>query len=44
MYQYYILEVQKHADGEFGDIRHFAYDEDPDKARLKTNETLLCHP
>jgi len=35
MTQYYIIELQKYADGSFGDIKHIAYDEDPTKARLK---------
>lgn len=35
MTQYYIIELQKYADGSFGDIKHIAYDEDPAKARLK---------
>lgn len=35
MNQYYILEIQQYANGEFGHIVHFAYDEDPTKARLK---------
>lgn len=35
MYQYYIMEIQQYANGEYGDIRHFAYDEDQTKAKLK---------
>ena len=35
MYQYYIIEIQKHANGEFGHIVHWAYDENADRARLK---------
>lgn len=35
MNQYYILEIQQYANGEFGHLVHFAYDEDPEKARLK---------
>ena len=35
MTQFYIIEIQKYADGTYGDIKHFAYDEDPDIARLK---------
>lgn len=35
MTQYYIMELQKYADGSFGDIKHIAYDEDATKARLK---------
>lgn len=33
--QFYIMEIQQYNDGSYGDIKHFAYDEDPDKARLK---------
>lgn len=33
--QYYIMEIQQYTDGTYGDIKHFAYDEDPEKARLK---------
>jgi len=33
--QFYIIEVQQYEDGTFGDIKHIAYDEDPDQARLK---------
>ena len=35
MTQFYIVEVQQYANGEFGHIVHYAFDEDPDKARLK---------
>ena len=35
VYQYYVVEVQQYADKSYGHIVHFAYDEDPDKARLK---------
>lgn len=35
MYQYYIMEIQQYKNGEYGDIRHFAYDEDQVKAKLK---------
>ena len=35
MTQFYIVEVQQYANGEFGHIVHYAYDSDPDKARLK---------
>ena len=35
VYQYYVMEIQQYANGEYGDIRHFAYDEDADKARMK---------
>lgn len=33
--QFYIVEIQQYADGSFGHIVHFAYDENPDTARLK---------
>ena len=35
MYQYYVIELQHYADGEFGNLTHYAYDTDPDVARLK---------
>lgn len=35
MYQYYVIEIQKYANGEYGDLKHYVYDEDQDKARLK---------
>ena len=35
MNQFYILEIQKYQNGEYGHIVHFAYDENPRKARLK---------
>ena len=35
MYQYYVIELQKYQDGTYGNLTHFAYDEDADKARLK---------
>lgn len=35
MYQYYVIELQMYQDGTYGDIKHFAYDEDETKARLK---------
>ena len=35
IYQYYVVEIQQYANGEYGHIVHYAYDEDPDKARLK---------
>lgn len=35
MNQYYILEIQKYLNGEFGHIVHFAYDANATKARLK---------
>lgn len=35
VYQYYIEEIQKYDDGSYGNISHFAYDEDADIARQK---------
>lgn len=35
MNQYYIMEIQQYANGEYGHIVHFAYDVDAAKARLK---------
>jgi len=35
MNQYYIIEIQQYANGEYGHIVHFAYDADAEKARLK---------
>lgn len=35
MNQFYIIEIQQYLNGEFGHIVHFAYDENPTKARLK---------
>lgn len=35
MTQFYIIEIQQYPSGEFGHIVHFAFDADPDKARLK---------
>ena len=35
MNQFYIIEIQQYANGEFGHIVHFAYDADATKARLK---------
>lgn len=35
MYQFYVVEIQKYNNGEYGHLVHYAYDEDPDKARLK---------
>lgn len=34
-YQYYVVEIHQYANGEYGHIVHFAYDADPDRARLK---------
>lgn len=35
MTQFYIVEIQQYANGEYGHIVHFAYDESATKARLK---------
>lgn len=35
MTQFYVIEVQQYANGEFGHLVHYAWDEDADKARLK---------
>ena len=35
MTQCYVIELQKYADGTYGDIKHVVWDEDPTKARLK---------
>ena len=35
MTQFYIIEIQQNAAGEFGHLVHWAYDADPTKARLK---------
>ena len=35
VYQFYVMEIQQYADGSYGDIKHFAWDEDIDKAQLK---------
>lgn len=35
MYQYYVVEVQKNENGEFGHNVFWLYDESADKARLK---------
>lgn len=35
MTQYYIIEIQQYPNGEYGHIVHYAWDENPDKARLK---------
>ena len=35
MNQFYIIEIQKTAAGEFGHLVHWAYDADPTRARLK---------
>lgn len=35
MVQFYIVEIQKYTNGEYGHIVHYVYDENADKARLK---------
>lgn len=35
VYQYYVVEIQQYANGEYGHIVHYAFDEDADTARLK---------
>lgn len=37
MTQFYIVEIQQYVNGDLGHIVHYAYDEDPDKARLKAD-------
>lgn len=35
MVQYYVFEIQKYQNGEFGHIVHWAADENADRARMK---------
>lgn len=35
MTQFYVVEIQQYVNGEYGHIVHYAFDADPDKARLK---------
>ena len=35
MNQFYIIEIQQYANGEYGHIVHFAFDANPTQARLK---------
>ena len=35
MTQFYVVEIQQYTNGEYGHIVHYAFDADPDKARLK---------
>ena len=35
VYQFYIVEVQQYANGEYGHIVHYVFDADQEKARLK---------
>lgn len=35
MYQFYIIEIQKYATGEFGHLVHWASDADANRARMK---------
>lgn len=46
MFQFYVMEIQQYQSGEYGDIKHFAYDEDlniaRNKARSKYHEVLAA--
>ena len=35
MYQYYVFEIQKYANGEYGHLIHWASDANADRARCK---------
>jgi hypothetical protein len=35
IYQFYVVEIQRYADGSYSHIVHYAYDQDLTKARLK---------
>ncbi len=35
MTQFYVVEIQQYANGEYGHIIHYVYDENPDAARNK---------
>lgn len=35
MYQYYVFEIQKYANGEYGHLVHWASDANADRARMK---------
>lgn len=37
MYQFFVMEIQQYQNGEYGDIKHFAYDEDLSIARNKAD-------
>ena len=37
MTQFYIVEIQQYANGDFGHIVHWAYDDNPDRAREKAD-------
>lgn len=37
--QFYIVEIQQAANGEFSHLVHWAFDTDPDVARLKAEST-----
>lgn len=37
MTQFYVVEIQGYANGEFGHIVHWAFDEDPNRAREKAD-------
>ena len=37
MTQFYIVEIQQYSNGDFGHIVHWAFDENPDRAREKAD-------
>lgn len=37
MTQFYIVEIQQYPNGDFGHIVHYAFDEDPNRAREKAD-------
>ena len=39
MTQFYIIEIQKNIQSEYSHLVHWAFDEDPTKARLKAEST-----
>jgi len=39
MTQYYIIEIQQAANGEYAHLVHYAFDEDPTQARLNAEST-----
>lgn len=41
MFQFYVVEIQKYENGEFGHIVHYAYDESETKARLKAESKFF---
>ncbi len=36
VHQYYVSEIQQYTNGEFGHIIHYEFDDDDNKARIKT--------